>query len=261
MEKQKLNQLSQKLTADRNNYMKSFRHNLDLYIAEKDITIREISELSDVPYSTMHTLLYGDAADAKLSTVVKLSIVLGISMDELVGAETIEPLSRESLSICRNLPEHFVYLIRSYIRHVWKMYTKVDSTDYHIPIMLPECHDGHLHTTNVTELSNIQHLPESIRFRISHGLKIPCEHYEPYYMPGDILLLAVDRDGLNNEICVISKGGNFYIARKKSYISNGEKRWKYVSLFNEKEFLKEEIDDKLGYVAGFLNPDGSWGVR
>ena len=67
---------------------------------------------------------------------------------------------------------------------------------------------------------------------------------------------------MHNEICVITQGDNYYIVRKKSYIANdGKKRWKYISLFTEKEFLKEEIDDKLGYVVGFLNSDGSWGVR
>ena len=31
----------------------------------------------------------------------------------------------------------------------------------------------------------------------------------------------------------------------------------------EKEFLKEEIEDKLGYIVGFLNADKehSWGIR
>ena len=65
----------------------------------------------------------------------------------------------------------------------------------------------------------------------------------------------------DGEICVISNDGEYYIVRKKQFIENGIKRWKYMSLFTDKEFLKEEIDDKLGYVVGFLHPDRSWGVR
>lgn len=45
------------------------------------------------------------------------------------------------------------------------------------------------------------------------------------------------------------------------YIKDGQKKWKYMSLFTDREFLKEDIDDKLGYVVGYLNPDRSWGIR
>jgi hypothetical protein len=64
-------------------------------------------------------------------------------------------------------------------------------------------------------------------------------------------------------MCAISHNGEYYIVRKKSYIENGIKRWKYMSLFTEREFLKEDIEDKLGYVVGFLNADDehSWGIR
>ena len=127
--------------------------------------------------------------------------------------------------------------------------------------MLPECRRGHLQTTNVTTEIDVSHLPQSTISRVAHGLRVPCDHYEPYFLKDEILLLAVDRDGQDGEICVISHNGEYYIVRKKMYIENAQKKWKYMSLFTEKEFLKEEIEDKLGYVVGFLNPDRSWGIR
>lgn len=262
VEKEKLKKMSMLLTANRNDYMSAFRHNIDMYIEEKDITLRELSELAEIPYSTLNTFVYGQSKDCNLSTAVKLARALEISVDELIGAETMDSLSKESLAICRNLPEHFVYLIRAYIRHIYKLFVKVDPSEYHIPVILPECHNGHLQTTNINDVINIHHLNKTTRSRVAYGLKIPCEHYEPYYMPGEIVLLAVDRDGMNNEKCVISHDGNIYIVIKKIYMEDNVKKVKYVSLLDQKnEFLRDEIDDKLGYVVGYLNPDGTWGIR
>ena len=74
MNKEKLKKLSLQLTADRNNYMTAFKHNIDMYIAEKDITMRELSEVADIPYSTLNTFIYGNAKDCNLSTAVKLAM-------------------------------------------------------------------------------------------------------------------------------------------------------------------------------------------
>ena len=70
--KEKLKEISTHLSADRTDYISAFRKNLFMYIEEKDITIKDISEASGVPFSTLNTFLYGDSKDAKLSTAVKL---------------------------------------------------------------------------------------------------------------------------------------------------------------------------------------------
>ena len=43
---------------------------------------------------------------------------------------------------------------------------------------------------------------------------------------------------------------------------NGKKETNYIAITNKKKmFSYDEIDDRFGYVVGFLNPDGSWGER
>lgn len=262
MEKKKNNDFSQKLTADRNDYMSTFRKNIFMCLDEKDITLNSLAEKADIPFSTLRTFLYGDAADCKLSTAVKLASALEISIDELVGAETIPALSQESIALCRSLPDYVVYLIRSFIRHQHKIHSQFDEGTMNIPVLLPECQNGYLQTTNITETVCIDHLTNGLKSKICLGLRIPCEHYEPFYMPNEIILLAADRDGQHNERCVVSYRGNFFIARKIFYTENNEKKWKYVSLIDGKTtILPYDLDDKLGYVVGYLNPDGSWGVR
>ena len=260
MENEKNTNIYLKLVSNHDNYMSSLRDNVGLLRTEKKWSVRVLAEKANISEDTLNTFLKGTSKDCNLSTVVKLARALGVTIDELVGAGTMSDGTRECVSRCRVMPQHFVNLARSYIRHIYKLFEKTDSKEPRL-VMLPECRRGHLQTTNVTTEIDISHLQKGTISRIAHGLRIPCDHYEPYFFKDEIILLAVDRDGQDGEICVISHDGEYYIVRKKMYIENAQKKWKYMSLFTEKEFLKEEIEDKLGYVVGFLNPDRSWGIR
>lgn len=50
MNKEKLKKISKNLSADSDDFMSAFRKNMFMYIDEKDITIKDISEESDVPF-------------------------------------------------------------------------------------------------------------------------------------------------------------------------------------------------------------------
>ena len=260
MENEKNTNIYLKLVSNHDNYMSSLRDNVGLLRTEKKWSVRVLAEKANISEDTLNTFLKGTSKDCNLSTVVKLARAFGVTIDELVGAGTMSDGTRECVSRCRVMPQHFVNLARSYIRHIYKLFEKTDSKEPRL-VMLPECRRGHLQTTNVTTEIDISHLQKGTISRIAHGLRIPCDHYEPYFLKDEIILLAVDRDGQDGEICVISHDGEYYIVRKKMYIENAQKKWKYMSLFTEKEFLKEEIEDKLGYVVGYLNPDRSWGIR
>ena len=260
MENDKNKNIYLSLVSNHDNYMSSLRDNIGLLRTEKKWSVRVLAENAGLSEDTLNSFLKGTSKDCNLSTVVKLAKALGVTIDELVGAGTMSDGTRECVSKCRVMPQHFVDLARAYIRHIYKLFQKTESKEPRL-IMLPECRRGHLQTTNVTTEIDISHLSKSTISRVAHGLRIPCDHYEPYFLKDEIILLAVDRDGQDGEICVISNDGEYYIVRKKMYIKDGQKKWKYMSLFTEKEFLKEEIEDKLGYVVGYLNPDRSWGIR
>ena len=82
MQNELLKKLSMNLCSDKHNYMKSFRKNVDMYISEKDITLREVAEMADMPFDTLKNFLYKDSADCKLSTAVKLARAFNVSIDE-----------------------------------------------------------------------------------------------------------------------------------------------------------------------------------
>ena len=250
MEKEKLKELSLKLSSDSNDYMSAFRKNLFMYVDEKDITIKEISETADIPFSTLNSFLYGKTNDVKLSTAVKLAKALKISIDELVGSETISDISRESLAICRNLPDNALYLIRWYIRYIDSLNKKNEPHRRYVSVMELECnHNGNLKITTNYHHIDITDIGEEYRSKVFFGITMPCEHYMPTYSPYDILLIANDRDAKENENVLIRTDGNLFLAKRK--IENDIA--KYYSIRDGKFRLDEDnVDEVIGYIAHVL---------
>ena len=82
------------------------RDALDKLMEEHDYTIKETAEIADLSYDTFKTFLYDkEAKDCRLSTAVKIARAFHISIDELVGAGTIEPQGLESIKVYRTLPQ------------------------------------------------------------------------------------------------------------------------------------------------------------
>lgn len=247
MNQEKLKKLSLKLSSDRSDYISCFRKNLDLYVQEKDITLREISEASDIAYSTLNSFLYGDAADCKLSTAVALARALNVSIDELVGAETLEPLTRESIAMCRNLPQNAVHLIRWHIRHQHYLCNEVHKDKRIINIMNATCQNsGNLKLSNDYALLDISELSPEITRKTFFGIRIPCDHYMPHYMRNDILLIANDRTPEPYENAILILNDSLYFARRR--VENGVA--KYYSIRDGKYRIDEaDVDEILGYVT------------
>lgn len=263
MECQKNENIYLKLVSNGENWMEAFRQNIGILRVYYGWSVRVLAEKSDVSESTLNKISQGKTNDCDFSIVQRIAKALHVSVDELTGAETMEPETRECVALSRSLADHHRYVIRTYVRHQYKLHGDVPATSKQISVMLPECNNGNLKTTNVCEALDIDHLSNDIRSKVCLGLRLPCKHYEPYFMQNEIVLLAADRDGRNSEKCVISHGGNFYLCIKKIEMINGIKKISYLSLMDghNKMFDYDEIDDKIGYVVGFLFPDGSWGER
>jgi hypothetical protein len=261
--KDKIRKIPSNFVTNRDDWMSAFRHNIDIFITNKVYTVREISEKADIPFSTLSAFLYGDATDCKLSTAVKLARALGISIDELVGAGTIEEETRECVAMSRSLDQHHRNVIRGFVRHQYNMHANTPEKIKRISVLLPECQSGSLRTTTASEPMDITHLPAAIRSNACVGVRIPCDHYEPHYFQDEVILLGADREAHNGERCVVRYAGNLYICTKRIEHPGGKELIKYMSLMDSRQvlFTREEIDDKCGYVIGFLSPDGNWGDR
>lgn len=247
-----LKQLSKKMVAEPDNYMVSFRKNLLTYIEEKEIRLSDIAEASGLSIETLKTLVYGSAGDCKLSTAVALARALQISVDELVGSGTISQPMRESIYTVRNMPENFVHFFRWCIKYHEKCLNDIHPKKRAINIMYAECmHDGNLMMTNNFEIEDISDMPDSKRYKIFMGIRVPCEHYMPFFREGDIMYIARDRRPLQSENVVVVNDGFIRLVKwREEKDKNGEKKVAYYSL-NKNAFLayKEEVDDVIGYIV------------
>ena len=247
-----LKKLSRKMVAEPEDYMKSFRMNLQTYINEKNISLSDIAEAAGMSIETLKTLIYGKASDCKLSTAVNLARALNISVDELVGSGTLSASMRESIQITRNLPDNYVHFVRWAIRYHEMMLSEKKASKKAVNIMYAECaHNGNLCMNNNFELIDISDISDDLRYKIFIGIRIPCEHYMPVLDEGDILMLANDRNPLQNETVVVVNNGYIRIVkRKEEKNESGEKIARYYSIRNGMLLADENsIDDVIGYVV------------
>lgn len=257
MDNQLLKKLSRNLVAEPTDYMSSFRKNLQMYLSEKSITLASLAEAAGISPDTLKTLIYGQSGDCKLSTAIALSNALGVSIDELVGAGTLSPVVCESIQITRNLPDRLVYFIRWAIRYHEKQLTSKKISSKAINVMDADCsNNGNLLMTNNFDLYDFKNLENFISYKVFMGIKIPCDNYMPVLSKNDILLLANDRNPLQNEMIVVVTGEYAKIVRRKEEIVQGKKIARYYSIRNNK-FLADEndIEEIIGYVVKIVHID------
>ena len=257
LEKKRLKQLSQNLVSDPEDYISSLRRNLFMYVDQKDITLAEIAEAADISFSTLRSFLYGDAEDCRLSTVVKLAHALGVSMDELVGSGTISPQTCESLQLIRQLPESFTHFVRWAIHYHYNKLTSKEVTEKAIEVMVANCSEnGNLKMTNQLEIVDISGINDDLRPKIYMGIKVPCNHYEPKYFKGDILLLANDRSPKPSEDVIIGVGDNMWILNRRDEKIDGKQHMVYYSIRDDRKCADEkDVNIIVGYVVKVIQAD------
>lgn len=238
---------SKHFVANDTDYMSAFRSNVLLYISENNLTLKELAEWSDLSVDTLKSFLYKNPKDCKLSTAVSLAKAMGVSIDELVGADTINPITRENIAICRNLPDNALYMVRWYIRHQYYLYNQKTKGEKIVSVMQAQCAlNGNLKWTNNYTQLDITDLDKEVVSKILFGIKLSCEHYMPHYSPYDILLIANDRQPIFNEDSAIMVDDNLFIVRRK--IENGVA--KYYSIRDGRHLIDEkDVDEIIGYIC------------
>lgn len=247
IKKEKLQETARKLTADKQNFISALRRNLYLYLENKEITLNSLSEASDMNPSTLKTFLYGNAKDISLSNVVKLAKALGVSIDELVGADTIPELSRESLRMCREMPENDLMLVRWFIRCLYDLNSQNEPNKRYVKVMLPE-EDNNGNCKLVSKFENVEitDLEEPLRSKIFMGFKVISDYYMPYYMTGNTVLIANDRPAKTSEHVLVRVGDYFFIVKRKT--ENGVA--KLYSIRDDKYRIDEaDTDEIVGYIT------------
>lgn len=225
-------------------FMDCLRANLELFVAHKDITLKDMAADAGISMDTLKSIIYGKTKDCKLSNVLALSRVLGVTIDELIGE--LEPKAAKSLRIYRSLPERSQRLIDWHIAHQEAILQEYPHQKI-VTVMRPRCAtSGNLKPTHEYEAYDVSNIGSSLQYRVFYGIKIPCEHYMPHYSPEDILLIANDRDALPTEHIVLLVDGNLCIARR--IVKDGVAKYYGIrdGRFRADDSPRIEI---LGYVA------------
>lgn len=246
--------ISKKFTTSKN-YMESFRKNVEVLKEMRGLTLKDIAEGSGLPYSTLNTVLYDPRKnDIKASTAIALARYFNVSVDELLGSDTIEPITKQSLAYCRRLSESNLFTIRYMIKNLYRRQKGIEKGCKTINVMVPECAHGALVETNVFEPLCIDDMPDIVKSKVFIGMKIVCEHYMPHLTPYDTLLLASDREARDGEMCVVLYYGKIFITRKSIKYIEGRKESFYVGLIDPHfKVAENEIDSKIGYVVEVYN--------
>lgn len=232
----------------------TFRKNILWYLnSSKDITLADISEKADIPLGTLNSFLYGKTKDINLSNALKLSLALGISVDELAGSLIIDKQLKECINTCRNMNKSDMSLIFWYVQNLNKLNSNLPINKQYVSVMQLACnHHGNLKLTTNYIKSDISHIDDEFKSKIFFGISMPCEHYLPIYNIGDILLIANDRPPKANEHVIIQRSNCLFIARQ--IIENGHIN--YYSIRDGKLRTENEDVDYIGYVVGTLKPNG-----
>lgn len=245
------------------NFMDVLVDNIQLLRVQKGWSVRELAERADLPFDSLQGVLKKKNSSCKYTTFMKLCMALEVEPSDLCGLTFMDPKTTATLSMSKQLKEHHRERIRAYTARIYNLFYEENDSNKQISILTPDCKNGFLKPTDVVNPLSISHLDKHIRDEVNVAVKIPCWHYDPYFRKGEILLLGTHRSGLNGETCVIYKGENMYICRKKIETINGQRKVSYISLIDghTNMFTADEITYKVGYVVGFLYPDGEWGLR
>ena len=235
---------------DRENYLDSLRKNVKAYMKECGYTIDDLAEIADTSPSAFRDFLHGNTATVKLTPVIRLAKEFGISIDELIGADTLPTETKESLQILRRLPEYFTYFYRWNVRANERQQKRSPKHKY-INLTRPACANGGFIPSNTYELFDISHISADIRQKVFLAVKIPCDHYMPTYSPYHVLLIAHDRIPKPTETSLVMSGGKLWLLNRIEETENEKKVVKYYSVRDGKfRCYEHDTDEIIGYVAG-----------
>lgn len=246
----KIQKVENKIAKNSVDFSESLRQNILKYAGKNNMTMAELAERADMSINTLNSFIHRLANDTKTTNVAKIAKVFGISMDELVGADTLHDLTKESLEICRNLPENDLMLVRWFIRCLADLNSQNEPNKRYVKVMLPEVdNNGDWKLISKFEKVEITNLKEPLRSKVFIGFKIISDNYIPYYMPNDVILIANDRPAKPNEHVLVRVGDFIFIVKRitESGIA------KLHSVRDDKYRIDESgIDELIGYIACVL---------
>lgn len=176
----------------------------------KNLTLQELADLTDIPIDTIKNLYYGKVKDPKVSTLLKLSQKLNLTMDYLMGYSHYNEEEQKIILCYRKCGHHGKSMMQIISRFEMKAAEKQrNMLDRHIiPCLIPigKVTDGIVYNS-----CNMIEIETGIK-QACLAIEVTTNYFAPSYCKGDRILFA-NRFPENNERAVFTNGYKCYFRR------------------------------------------------
>lgn len=230
----------------------TFSKNVNILKDHYGFTLQEIADGSELPLETVKSIVYYENKDYKITALSKMATFFNLSMEELCGSDCLAYRTIDSMQKLRMTEGKFNHYIAAQIDWMYNS-TKNDYEKY-VPVYAPKCDPstGSLkHDIRYVEKPlDISNVAAAIKPKVVTALKIPCNHYVPYYYQNDYLLLANDRNPNPEETVAVIMSGHIWLCKVVNKIKDGEYiREMYSIIDNHYCGNIKDVDQILGYVV------------
>lgn len=211
-------------------------------LAVRGISKEEFADMCDLPIETIRNIYYGKTPDPKISTVMKMSQALNITVNCLMGQCSHSMEERALLQYFRACGNHgkSVILLSSKYEALTAKEEREAVNKHTIPCLIPH---GNIRQGIIYENC------ESVEMYTANqdayvAIQMTNNDLVPAYCKGDVILIENRFPG-NSEFGVFYKDGNAYI---RQYIEE-EGQYRLRCLHNEgKDFIFKRMDE-IEYIG------------
>lgn len=211
-------------------------------LTARGISKEEFAELCGLPIETVRNIYYGRTAEPKISTVMKMSEALNLSVNCLMGKcqhTTEERALLNHYRMCGNRGKNLI-LLRAKHEALSAREEREAPNKHKVPCMLPtgDVRDGIFY-------DNCDSMDVETRMKEAYlAIQIPTNDFSPIYCKGDIILIE-NKFPSNGSNAVFYKEGRIYI--RKFLEESGQYRLKCLHKFGD-DFVMKRMD-QIEYIG------------
>ena len=211
-------------------------------LAVRGISKEEFADMCGLPIETVRNIYYGKTPDPKISTMLKMSKALEVSVNCLMGQCTHSPEERALLRYyraCGNHGRSLIFLTAKY--EALSAKDERELQEKHMsPCLIPH---GDIRNGIVYDICEVVEIYTTVKEAFT-AIRMTNNDLVPMYCKGDIILIA-NHFPANNECGVFYKDGRAFV---RKYIEE-ENQYRLKCLHNAGEDMIFKRMDEIEYIG------------
>lgn len=211
-------------------------------LAVRGISKDELADMCDLPVETIRNIYYGKTPDPKISTIMKISKALNITVNCLMGECSHSSEERALLQFFRSCGNHgkSVIMLSAKYEALMAKEEREASGKHSVPCLIPQ---GDIYQGIIYDKCEIVDIFTS-KEEAYVAIKMSNNDLVPVYCKGDTILIE-NRFPSNNEYGVFYNDGRAYI---RQYIEE-EDQYRLKCLHNQGKDMVFKRMDEIEYVG------------